>query len=293
MTATQPSVAVLGTGIMGAPMARNLREAGHEVRAWNRSADKAEPLAEHGIEVAGSPAEAVRGVDAVVTMLADGDVVEEVMEGGGALAAMDDGALWIQTSTVGIAATERLAQRARDRGVDYVDAPVLGTRQPAEAGELVVIAAPRELADRCEAIFDAIGRETRWLDAVGAATRFKVVLNSWIVGLVESLAETIGLAEALDVEPSAFLSAIEGGPLDSGYAQMKGKAMVQESFDEVSFPLALAAKDAGLALEAARGAGLSLPLLQAARSQFERAVQQGHGGEDMAAAYWASRPASE
>jgi 3-hydroxyisobutyrate dehydrogenase len=287
------TVAVLGTGIMGGPMARNLRAAGIGVQAWNRTPEKARKLSASGVDVAERPADAVAGADAVVTMLADGSAVEHVMAEQGALAAMDDEAIWIQASTVGVQVIRRLSELAAQRGVGFVDAPVLGTREPAEAGELVVLAAGDErLRDRCQPVFDAIGSRSRWLDGVGAATRFKLVLNGWIVGLVETLAETIGLARALDIEPGAFLSAIEGGPLDCGYAQTKGAAMVEESFEPPSFPLRLAAKDARLVLEAAREAGLSLPLIGATSSQFERSIQQGHGDEDMAAAYWASRPAT-
>jgi len=285
------TVAVLGTGIMGAPMSRNLCAAGLDVRAWNRTREKAQALSDSGVEVADRPGDAVGGADAVVTMLADGPAVERDMTDDGALAAMDDGAVWIQTSTVGVKALGRLSVLAARGGVGFVDAPVLGTRQPAEAGELIVLAAGEErLRGRCQPVFDAIGSQTRWLDGAGTATRFKLVLNSWIVGLVETLAETIGLARALDIEPAAFLSAIEGGPLDCGYAQTKGSAMAEESFEPSSFPLRLAAKDARLVLEAAREAGLSLPLVRATSSQFERAIERGHADEDLAAAYWASRP---
>jgi len=284
------SVAVLGTGIMGAPMARNLRAAGLDVRAWNRTPEKAQALGDAGVEVAERPVDAVVGADGVVTMLADGAAVERVMTDDGALAAMDDEAVWIQTSTVGVSAQARLAEAAAERGTAFVDAPVLGTRQPAEAGELIVLAAGEErLRDRCRPVFDAIGSQTRWLGDVGSATRFKLVLNGWIVGLVETLAETLGLARALHIEPQAFLSAIEGGPLDCAYAQTKGAAMADESFEPPAFPLRLAAKDARLVLEAAREAGLTLPLMRATCSQFERSIEQGHGDEDMAAAYWASR----
>lgn len=284
------SVAVLGTGIMGAPMARNLRAAELEVRAWNRTPEKAQALGDAGIEVAERPADAVGAADAVVTMLADGAAVERVMAREGALAAMADEAVWIQASTVGVRALSRLADLAAERGVAFVDAPVLGTRQPAEAGELIVLAAGEEqVRERCQPVFDAIGSQTRWLGDVGSATRFKLVLNGWIVGLVETLAETLGLARGLDIEPQAFLSAIEGGPLDCAYAQTKGAAMADESFEPPAFPLRLAAKDARLVLEAAREAGLTLPLMRATCSQFERAIDQGHGDEDMAASYWASR----
>jgi 3-hydroxyisobutyrate dehydrogenase len=283
------TVAVLGTGIMGGPMARNLRAAGLDVRAWNRTPEKAQALGDAGVQVAERPGDAVAGADAVVTMLADGPAVERVMAEG-ALTAMDGEAVWIQTSTVGVRALGRLAELAAQHGIAFVDAPVLGTRQPAEAGELIVLAAGEErLRDRCRPVFDAIGSQTRWLDGVGSATRFKLVLNGWIVGLVETLAETVGLARALDIEPRAFLSAIEGGPLDCAYAQTKGAAMADENFEPPAFPLRLAAKDARLVLEAAREAGLTLPLMRATCSQFERSIDQGHGDEDMAASYWASR----
>src|SRR4051794_40205939 len=132
------SVAVLGTGIMGAPMARNLASAGLEVRAWNRTREKAEPLGDDGVQVADTPPDAVRGADAVITMLTSGDAVEAVMGGDdGALAAMEDEAIWLQTSTVGLKAIERQAALARERGVTLVDTPVLGTKEPAEQGQLI------------------------------------------------------------------------------------------------------------------------------------------------------------
>src|SRR4051794_26719385 len=138
------SIAVLGTGTMGAPMARNLAKAGFEVRAWNRSREKADPLADEGIAVHDEAAEAVRGAAFVLTMLADGDVVRSVMTDEGALEAMDGDAIWLQVSTVGAEAAAELGRLAADRGVTYVDAPVSGTRQPAEEGKLVVLASGPE-----------------------------------------------------------------------------------------------------------------------------------------------------
>ncbi len=173
----QATVAVLGTGIMGGPMAANLASAGLDVRVWNRSREKAEPLADRGADVADSPAQAAAGADVVLTMLADGDTVESVMSGEhGALAAIGDDAVWLQMSTVGIDATERLRGLAAQRGVAFVDAPVLGTRQPAEQGELMVLAAgPEALRERCAPVFDAVGREVRWVGVQpGAASRFKL-----------------------------------------------------------------------------------------------------------------------
>lgn len=215
----QATVAVLGTGIMGGPMAANLISAGLDVRVWNRTREKADSLADRGVEVADTPAQAAAGAEMVLTMLADGDAVEKVMSGkDGALAPIDDDAVWLQMSTVGIDATERLSALAVDRGVAFVDAPVLGTRQPAEQGELMVLAAgPEAVRERCAPVFDAIGREVRWVGVqAGAGSRFKLVLNAWLLSLTETLSETIAFARALDIEPEQFLDAVDGGPLGFG-----------------------------------------------------------------------------
>jgi 3-hydroxyisobutyrate dehydrogenase len=279
-------VTFLGTGIMGEPMARNAAAAGIEVAAWNRSIERAEPLREHGVEVVGNPAEAIDDSDVVVTMLTDGAAVREVIEAPGVLDAMR-GRVWAQMSTIGIAATEDMVRRAAEAEVAYVDAPVSGTRQPAEAGELIVLAAgPPEAKERCGELFDAVGSKTHWLaDEPGPATRMKLALNTWVVGLVEALAETLALAERLELDPAQLLEVIRGGPMDSGYAQTKGKAMIEREFEPPSFPLRLAAKDAALALEAAEQAGLSPPALRAVREQFDRAVAEGYGEGDLAATF--------
>jgi 3-hydroxyisobutyrate dehydrogenase len=280
-------VTILGTGIMGAPMARNLAAAGHEVRAWNRSRERAEPLAADGVEVADSPAEAVREAEVVVTMVSDGAAVEAVAGDLGFPA----GAVWAQMSTVGIAATERLVARAAEAGVPIVDAPVLGTKAPAEEGQLTVIAAgPPAARERCAPVFDAVGARTVALgDEPGAATRMKLVLNAWLLALIGGLSESVALAESLDLDPAAFLEIIDGGPLGPPYAKMKGTMMIERSY-EPSFSLTLAAKDARLALEAAGAEGLELPALRAILGQLEKAVGQGHGDADMAAAVEATRP---
>ena len=278
-------VAVLGTGIMGAPMARNLRAAGHEVSAWNRSPEKA---ALDGIDAAGSIAEAVSGADVVVTMLADGDAVEAVT--GEAFAAMD-GAVLAQMSTIGVAATERVAERARAADVPFVDAPVLGTKQPAEQGALIVLASgPDDVRDGVAPVFDAVGAKTLWLGDAGAGSRLKLVINTWLLSLTEGLAEAIALAGELGVDPQTFLDTIDGGPIGAPYAQLKGKLMIDGDFPP-SFPLDLALKDARLALAAAEERGLRLGALAGVAEQMERAVEAGHGREDMAATIHASRPA--
>lgn len=274
-------VAFIGAGIMGAPMARNVAEAGNDVRLWNRTRSKAEAV--DGVTVADSVAEAAAGADAVVTILAEGQAVESVARDFAA-----DGVLWLQMSTVGVDATERLAELADDRGCVFVDAPVLGTREPAEQGKLTVLASgpPTALAT-AKPVFDAVGARTLELGDAGEGTRLKLVLNSWLVALVEGLAETIGFAEAIGVDPQTFLDTIDGSPIGAPYAQLKGKAMIRREFPP-SFPLALALKDAGLVRQAAERAGIELPLAATVERQLARAVEAGHGGEDMAAVFFAT-----
>ncbi len=291
MTESSGAVAVLGTGIMGAAMARNLLAAGMQVRVWNRSREKAEPLAEDGATVSKSPAEAAAEAGIVLTMLPDADVIEEVAGGKeGALSALSGDGVWLQMSTVGTEGHERLAALAQEHGIAYVDAPVLGTKEPAEGGQLIVLASgPEEVRERCEPVFDAVGSKTLWLGEAGAGSRLKLVTNNWIVGLLGVLAETISLARATGVDPARFLEVIEGGPLGLPYAQMKGKMMIEEDFP-TSFALELARKDAGLVLDAAEAQELRLTVAEAVAARFDEAINTGHGEEDMAAVYEATKP---
>jgi 3-hydroxyisobutyrate dehydrogenase len=265
-------IAWLGTGIMGAPMARHVAQTGNEVVAWNRTRSKAERI--EGVQVADSPAEAVEGADVVVTMLSDGAAVEDVI--GAVTSGSDPDVIWWQASTVGLEATERL----KGLGPTYVDAPVLGTRQPAEEGKLTVLAAgPQDALDRLAPLFDAVGSKTIRFDKVGDATRAKLVMNHWVLALTAATAETIALARSLDVDPKLFLEGIAGGPLDSAYAQMKGALILEDRTGEASFPLRLAHKDARLIVESG-AAGELAPAVQRA---FSRANEAGLGDHDMAA----------
>jgi 3-hydroxyisobutyrate dehydrogenase len=272
------SIAVLGAGgTMGAGMARNLASAGMEVRAWNRTRKRAEPLAGDGIAVADAPAEAAEGADVVLTILSDADAVIESMDGVTC-------PTWIQASTIGLTGTERCAQLAEQRGITLIDSPVLGTKAPAEQGELIVLASgPEDAHERVQPVFDAIGKKTMWVGEAGAGSRLKLVTNNWILAVVEATAETVALAEGLDVDPEEFLEAVAGGPLDLPYLQMKAKAMLEGSW-EPSMRLALAAKDAALVTEAAERHGLDLPLPRLVRERMEAASGE-HGDKDMAATY--------
>jgi 3-hydroxyisobutyrate dehydrogenase len=277
-------VAVLGTGIMGAPMAANIARAGIATAVWNRTRSAAEPLADAGARVCDEATEAAAGADAVLTMLFDADVTAEVMAD--VLPAMADGAIWIQSATVGVDGCEKLSRLAADHGVTFVDAPVLGTRQPAENAQLVVLASgPDEARPTCQPLFEAIGSVRRWLGAAGAGSRLKVVVNSWVLTVMGGTATCVALSERLGLEPRLFLEMIEGGTLDCQYAHIKADAMVSRSLAP-NFKLKGAVKDASLAIEAA-GNGPPLGTLQGIRDDMQRAVEEGHGDEDMAALYFA------
>jgi 3-hydroxyisobutyrate dehydrogenase len=281
-------IGFLGTGIMGAPMARHLAQAGRDVNVWNRTIEKARPLAEHGATVAEDPADAVRGAEVIVTMLTDGAAVEEVVRA--AEPGIGDGVIWWQASTVGIKATERLVRLAGQQGLRYVDAPVLGTRGPAEEGKLTVLAAgAEEDVAACVPLFNAVASKIITLGAAGEATRMKLVLNHWVLAVTDAIAETIAFAEGIDLDPSVFLEAIEGGPLDLGYAKLKGPGMIDGELP-VAFPLKHARKDADLVLEAAQRHDVDLALAPVVRERFARAEEDGHGDEDMGMVVAATRP---
>ena len=295
-TGTAETVAVLGAGgMMGFAMARNIARSGVKVRAWNRSRGKAEPLTADGVYIAHSPADAARGAGIVLTMLSDGDAVLATMEGDdGALTVMSDSdqpelPIWLQMSTIGEEATDCCAGLADQYGVCFVDAPVLGTRQPAEQGQLVVLeSGPGQARARVQPIFDAVGHRTIHVGEAGAGTKLKLVANSWVLAVIEAGAEAIALAEGFGLDPALFFQAIAGGPLDLPYLRVKGQAMTARDFTP-SFRLRLAAKDAGLAGDAAWQHGLDLPLLDAIAQRLEAAVGE-HGDEDVSATYLTSAP---
>jgi 3-hydroxyisobutyrate dehydrogenase len=285
------TIAVLGTGAMGAPMARNLAAAGFTVRAWNRTREKAEPLGSAGITVADSPATAAAGVDVLITMLFDLAAVREVAHE--ALAVLPAGALWLQMSTVGVAGTRELAALAETHGVAFVDAPVLGTKAPAENGTLVVLASgDPAVRERCATVFDAIGSRTLWVEDGAGASGLKLVVNSWVATLIEGIAEAVALAEASGLDAAQFLEAIKGGPTDTPYAQLKGSAMLARDFT-ASFSLSGALKDTGLILELAEEVGVEMAVTSAVRRHMALAVEMGHGDEDMGATYYAHAPKAQ
>ncbi|MBP5075419.1 NAD(P)-dependent oxidoreductase [Pseudomonas chlororaphis] len=280
------TLAVLGTGLIGAPVARNLSKHGFRVNAWNRTAAKAQALAPDGIQAFSSPADAVQGAGIVLTLLKDGPSVLQAMQA--AAPALSKGTLWLQLSTVGIEDTATLAAFAAEHGLVFYDAPVQGTRQPAEQGQLIILASgPTAARTDVQPVFDAIGKRTLWVsEQVGASCRLKLALNSWVFALTHGIAESIAIAKGLGVDPALMVDVVKDGPLDSGYFRLKAAAILADDYS-TSFSIANAVKDARLVVGAALQAGVRVDAAQAGLSRFERALAAGHGDKDMAASYLA------
>ena len=278
------SVAVLGTGLIGAGVARNLARKGFSVRAWNRTSDKAQALTTDGIEVFDHAADTVREADIVVTVLKDGPAVHDALAA--ALPGIGKGTVWLQLSTVGIEAIDALAALAEDNGLVFYDAPVQGTRQPAEQGKLVILASgPETGRSLAQSVFDAIGQRTLWVsESPGASSRLKLALNAYVFALTHGTAESLAIAKALGVDPALVVDAVTGGPLDSGYFQGKAAAMLKGDFT-ASFSVFNGVKDARLVLEALHGTGLYADLAHAGLVRFQRLAEAGHGDKDIAASF--------
>jgi 3-hydroxyisobutyrate dehydrogenase len=282
------TVGWLGTGVMGAPMARNVAHAGLTVRAWNRTVERARPLEQDGVTVVERPEDAVDGADVAVTMVADADATLAVAET--ILPAMGHDAVWLQMGTIGVEGTDRCVDLAQRHGVALIDAPVLGTLKPAEDGTLVVVASgPDDALGRCEPILRAVGQRTLRLGPAGRGTRLKLAVNAWVLALTEATAESVALAKGLGLRFEDMVEALEGSPTDAPYFRMKGKLMDDGEYP-VSFALKLAAKDAGLMQAAAEKAGLDLPMVRIVAGRLAEGVDAGHGEEDMAATYRLSAP---
>jgi len=278
------AVAVIGAGIMGSAMARNLAAAGLTTRVWDRAASATGPLADAGVVVAASARDAVQDAGVVITMLPTADAVESVIFDGQVAEAFADGCVWAQMGTIGVEATLRIRDRlaAQRPGVMFLDAPVSGSKGPAEQGQLLILASgPTAAADAVGPVFDVIGRKTVWLGAVGRGSQMKLVVNAYLSILIEGVAETMELADRLGIGHQQLAEVIEGGPLDAPLADAKFHKMDRGDFT-AEFPLEWALKDVDLVIDTA--GGQTLPLLDALSGQWHAAVAAGYGREDISAA---------
>jgi 3-hydroxyisobutyrate dehydrogenase len=283
MTDRTLTVAVLGTGTMGAPIARRLLDAGFRVQVWNRTPATTARVGV-GARRASTPAEAAAGADVVITMVTDGAAVEHVMLGPtGVLSTVSPGAIWVQMSTVGVEWSDRLDGLVAGHDLAFVDAPVSGSSAAAEEGELVILASgATTVRHRLEPIFDVLGGHTLWLANAGDGSRLKLALNNWLAVLVEGMAETLTLSQALGLDPHLLLEAIADGTMASKYALTKGAAMLDADWVP-GFPLRHATKDVELALTAAHRHGVELPLTSALLPRWHEAAAD-HGDQDVASA---------
>jgi 3-hydroxyisobutyrate dehydrogenase len=278
-----PRVAVLGEGTMGRGMTHSLLRNGFTVDVWDRTPGKAAALAADGATAHEDARDAVRGADVVITMVADADAVNEVAFGLGMVEALRPQSAWAQMSTIGVTATAELAARVGKERPDvyFVDAPVSGTRLPAENGQLLILASgPEPARPVLDPVFAALGRETRWLGEAGAGSRLKLVMNSWLVFLVEGAAEIMALADSLGVDHQQVLDFLSGGNLANPAAAAKF-AKMDAGDDAPDFALQWALKDIRLAMDAS---GRRLPMLEVVRERWAALVDQGLGDRDVSAA---------
>jgi 3-hydroxyisobutyrate dehydrogenase len=280
MTPTQEPVAVLGIGTMGHGMAISALRAGIPTIVWNREPEATRDLAELGAEVAESAADGARRAQIVVTMVTDADAVVSIAGDQGMLAALSPGAIWVQMSTIGVTGIERVAAMVDDQRPDVtlVDAPVSGSKEPAERGQLTIFASgPDEVRSRVAPLFDALGQRTIWVGAVGAGSGVKLVNNTWLAFATEGVAASVALARRLGLETETVVEVLGGSPLMSPWQSAKLQRIANGDFS-AQFALSLALKDVHLALQAADN---RLATLACLADEWQQVVDHGLGDQDL------------
>lgn len=275
-----PSLAFLGLGAMGIPMARNLVQAGFDVRVWNRTASKAGEVP--GARSAPTPAEACDGAAFAVSMLADDVAVETTVLGpDGALVGLRTGSIHVASSTISVALCRRLAEVHAAKGVGYVAAPVFGRPDAAAAKQLWIVpgGGPSDI-ERCAAIFSALGQGTFPMGTAPQATLAKLLGNFMIASTIEMLGESLAVAEKAGVEPTAVLDMLTGTLFGAPVFRRYGQLLAQTAFEPAGFYLPLGLKDVNLALEAAEDLRVPLPLASLVRDRMLTALALGRAHFD-------------
>lgn len=281
---TKQKVAVLGLGIMGSGMARQLLAAGFDVAVWNRTANKAQPLAEAGARIAAHPAEAAQDAAYVISMVADDDVSRAVWAGAdGALAVMREGAIAIESSTLTGDWAGELARLAQEQGIRFLEAPVTGSRDQAAQGTLRFLVGGDETAvEMARPVFDAMGSALVHLGPVGSAATVKLA-NNFLCGVqAASLAEAISLFEKQGIDVEQAVGILTDGAPASPLLKAVSRRMLDRAYDP-HFLVPLMAKDLGYAAQTLAGAGIGSGIALAARQRFLDAERAGHSGRDIAA----------
>jgi 3-hydroxyisobutyrate dehydrogenase len=281
MAGTHEPVAMLGLGAMGHGMAASALRAGIPTIVWDRRAEAAGDLAELGAQVARTAADAARRAAIVVTMVTDAEAVISIARDQGMLAALSPDVIWAQMSTIGVAGIDRVAAMVRGERPDVLllDAPVSGSREPAERGQLTIFASgPAEARSRIAPLFGALGQRTFWVGEAGAGTRLKLVNNTWLAFANEAVAAAVALGRQLGLETATMVDALGGSSLVSPWQAAKLRRIAEGDFS-AQFALSLALKDVHLALQAA-GDG-RLVVLACLADEWQQAVDQGLGRQDL------------
>ncbi|MCT1367631.1 2-hydroxy-3-oxopropionate reductase [uncultured Kocuria sp.] len=275
------TVAVIGLGIMGLPMAKNLVTAGHDVVGYNRSPEKAQALAQEGGKAAESVAEAVRDADVIITMLPDSPDVKGVVEGqDGVFAHASADALWIDASTIRPDVAGELAEAAREAGLRPLDAPVSGGEQGAIDGALsIMVGGTAEDFEAAQEVFNAVGATIVHVGPSGSGQTVKAANQLIVAGNIQLLAEAVVFLEAYGVDTDSALKVLGGGLAGSKVLDQKGQKMLDRNFDP-GFRLALHNKDMGIVTAAAREAGVTIPLGGLVAQFVSAMVARGDGGLD-------------
>lgn len=273
----------VGLGKMGTPMALNLLRAGHEVTVWNRTRARAEPLAAEGARVADTPAAAADGAEAIVSMLADDTAAGEAALGGhGIVEGLAPGATHVGMSTIGVAMARLLRAEHEEEGQHYLSAPVFGRPEAAEARQLrIVVAGDGAAVERCRPVFDALGQQTFVVgDDPAHANTIKLAGNFLIASMLEAMGEAFALGRKAGVAAPTLLevlgTAVLGGPIFANYA----RTIVEERFEPAGFALRQALKDVRLALAAADGAQVPMPVASLLHDRLLAGVARGQGEAD-------------
>jgi 3-hydroxyisobutyrate dehydrogenase len=274
-------VAVLGIGAMGHGLATSALRAGIPTIVWNRTPESTRDLAERGAEVADTAADAARRAGIVVTMVTDADATISLARDQGMLAALAPGAIWVQMSTIGVAGIERVAAmvEAERPDVTLLDAPVSGSRDPAEQGQLTIFASgPDAARPRVAPLFEALGQRTIWVGAVGTGSQLKLVANTWLALSAEAVATSVALAHRFGLVTATLMDALGGGPLVSPWQAAKLQRIARRDFSP-QFALSLALKDTRLALQAADDPQFAA--LAGLTDEWQVAADHGLGDQDL------------
>ena len=273
-------VAFLGLGIMGQSMASNLVKAGHEVAVWNRSAGKDV----EGARRATSPADAAQDAEVIWMCVSDTKAVDSVLFGeGGAEASLTSGMIIADSSTISPSATLRFAERVKARGVDYVDAPMTGSKIAAAGGSLIfMVGGDEAVIERLQPLFDAMGKQVFRMGETGKGQATKLVMNLQIAMIFEGFAEALTLATKLGVDVEKLIQLVQASMVRSGVVDYKAPFILKRDFSP-NFPLRLMLKDIHLALEAAREKRVRLPGLEAVEEVYDVAAEEGQRDLDYAA----------